>query len=307
MEARLQIARGARALEARLFDEICAALDERATSAAALARPLRVIVPSHSLRAHVDAELLRRRGRALVGVRVQTLFAAALEILERDGQAPRLADALLPVVVRQQAQDEATLRTLAEPLHDGYALVADSVCDLLDAGYEPELCAALEQGLAPDGHGARARAVLRVAAASLARMRERGLVFGAEVLARAAATVATRADDALPSHRLWVHGFAEATGRASALIAALVRAHAATVLLDHPPHPVAPERDDPGVAFRSIGSSLSEACLKKNVLYVPGDLCFAGNVPLNYVRLSIGSLAEEQLVEAARRFAAAAL
>ena len=57
----------------------------------------------------------------------------------------------------------------------------------------------------------------------------------------------------------------------------------------------------------SIGSPLSEACLKKNVLYVPGDLCFADEVPLNYVRLSIGALAEEQLEEAARRFAAAAL
>ncbi len=57
----------------------------------------------------------------------------------------------------------------------------------------------------------------------------------------------------------------------------------------------------------SIGSPLSEVCLKKNVLYVPGDLCFAGDVPLNYVRLSIGALAEDQLVEAARRFAAAAL
>ena len=57
----------------------------------------------------------------------------------------------------------------------------------------------------------------------------------------------------------------------------------------------------------SIGSQLSEVCLKKNVLYVPGDLCFAGDVPLNYVRLSIGALAENQLVEAARRFAAAAL
>ena len=56
-----------------------------------------------------------------------------------------------------------------------------------------------------------------------------------------------------------------------------------------------------------IGSSLYEACLKQNVIYVPGDLCFAGEVPLNYVRLSIGALAEELLEEAARRFAAAVL
>lgn len=51
-----------------------------------------------------------------------------------------------------------------------------------------------------------------------------------------------------------------------------------------------------------MGSEFCRACIDNWVLYVPGSLCFAGAFPRNCIRLSVGSLDEKRLKEAARRF-----
>ena len=51
-----------------------------------------------------------------------------------------------------------------------------------------------------------------------------------------------------------------------------------------------------------MGSEFCRACIDNGVLYVPGSLCFAGAFPRNCIRLSVGSLDEKRLKEAARRF-----
>ena len=53
-------------------------------------------------------------------------------------------------------------------------------------------------------------------------------------------------------------------------------------------------------------SAFCRACLDHDVLYVPGELCFAESRPRHAVRLSFGVLGEADLREAVRRFAAAA-
>ncbi len=53
-------------------------------------------------------------------------------------------------------------------------------------------------------------------------------------------------------------------------------------------------------------SDFHAACLAEGVMYVPGRLCFAGEIDDGSIRLSYGALPDGQLVEAARRFAAAA-
>lgn len=63
----------------------------------------------------------------------------------------------------------------------------------------------------------------------------------------------------------------------------------------------APAELDTGLA-----SAFCRDCIAAGVLYVPGDLCFGDDPEHNYVRLSFGVLAEPELEEAARRFAAAA-
>jgi 2-aminoadipate transaminase len=49
-------------------------------------------------------------------------------------------------------------------------------------------------------------------------------------------------------------------------------------------------------------SAFCRACIEAGVLYVPGELCFGDDAPINFVRLSYGVLGEAELREAARRF-----
>ena len=56
-----------------------------------------------------------------------------------------------------------------------------------------------------------------------------------------------------------------------------------------------------------LDSSFHRICLEREILYVPGDLCFAEGQPHNHVRLSFGALESELIPEAARRFCEAAL
>jgi 2-aminoadipate transaminase len=55
-----------------------------------------------------------------------------------------------------------------------------------------------------------------------------------------------------------------------------------------------------------IASAFHRQALRRKVLYVPGDLCFAKGQPHHYVRLSFGALPADLIPEAARRFCEAA-
>ena len=244
------IGRGARAVERRLLAQVLSASSPGA-GPRTLQPPVRVIVPSRSLREHLCAALVRESGRALVGVTVQTLYAAAREILAREGTAPEPADHLLPVLVRRHARSEPLLSHALDDLQDGYAVAVATVRDLLDAGLDTARSRSGSRALAADGsaQGERARALLRVAERTRESLGEHGLTWTGGVLSAAAARLRKRGADALPARAVFVHGFAEATGRASELIEAIVRVHEAAVYIDHPPHPLHAERDDPGIAF----------------------------------------------------------
>lgn len=56
----------------------------------------------------------------------------------------------------------------------------------------------------------------------------------------------------------------------------------------------------------SLDGDLWKACVKEEVMYVPGGLCIAGKVDSHHVRLSFGVLDHADLEEAASRFARAA-
>ena len=57
----------------------------------------------------------------------------------------------------------------------------------------------------------------------------------------------------------------------------------------------------------SRGQALFESCLRRGVLYVPGDYCFqpddAGQVPRRHLRLSFGQTGIEQIEPGVRRLA----
>ena len=99
--SRVVIARGARAAERCLLTEVEGLLG---SNDGPLAPPIRIVVPSTSLRTHLLRELVRERG-AVAGVLVQTLFGTAMEVLERSGAPRPRGDAGFEVLVRRLASD----------------------------------------------------------------------------------------------------------------------------------------------------------------------------------------------------------
>ena len=140
---RLTVCHGARATE----EAVLSAVDELAAATRAdpalLAEPVRLVVPSRSLRLHLSTRLVARHGRAVAGVSVQTHWAVALEVLERAGEPAPRGRLLFELLPRRLAVLEQSLLDPLDGLEDGYGAVVASVKDLLDANLEP----AHEEGL----------------------------------------------------------------------------------------------------------------------------------------------------------------
>jgi hypothetical protein len=251
-EAAVELAYGARATEGRLLDHVSALRDEVRADPKLLARPAWIVVPSGSLRAHVAERVVAEVG-AVAGLEVQTLHAVALGILRRAGVAHRGGDELVEVLARRFAAEENVLSAAFAAFVDGYRTVAGTVRDLLDAGLDETTGeVALERLIdtrVPKSELRRAAAVVRVALRVSAALAERDLGGRAELLRKAREAFERDPERALPARALVVHGFADATGRASDLLEALIRRLPARVLIDLPPDPVEPERVDLGAAF----------------------------------------------------------
>ncbi|HEX4960108.1 MAG TPA: PD-(D/E)XK nuclease family protein [Thermoanaerobaculia bacterium] len=241
---RVLIAQGARAAERMILERLDALLEETQGNPALLARPVRVVVPSRSLRLHLSAALVRRRGRSAAGIILQTLFGLASEVLERSGEPGPQGARLFPALSQRAARAEPSLRRGLEDLVDGYGAVTGTLRDLLDAGMEPVHAEAAEEALASDGPQVasraeveRARALVRSAARAEEWMRELGLGRVAHLLRRATEILEGDPDRALPSRAILIHGFSDATGVATDLLQALLSQCSAWLVLDHPPRP----------------------------------------------------------------------
>ena len=131
--SRVITCKGARAAERRLLAEIDRVAAARVED---LALPVRIVVPSRSLRRHLLRVLARRRS-AVAGVQVQTLFGLASEAVARAGESTPREDAAFEVLLRRRASGVPVLRANLEDLSDGYDAVVGAVRDLLDAGFLP--------------------------------------------------------------------------------------------------------------------------------------------------------------------------
>ncbi len=249
------VGRGPRAVERRLIETLRPLLDEARRDPALLARPVLLIVASGTLRRHLARVLARELGPTLLGLRIQTLWAVAREILERAGERAPADGGFFEILVRREAGKHESLVEQLGGLEDGYAAVAAAVRDLDSAGLDAAtLDTALEAipgGARRTPEARRTAAVLRAAIGTAAAMRALGLGRPADALRRAAALLAERGAVALPARALLVHGFADATGAATTLLRALLALPAATLLLDEPPDPARDDgAPDPGNVFR---------------------------------------------------------
>jgi RecB family exonuclease len=247
---RVMTARGARAAESAVLAEIDR-LRPRAPDDLAL--PARVVVPSASLRHHILRRLAE--GGALVGVVVQTLHATACEVLARSADDVTVGDAAFDILVRRHAAAEPELKRELDGLQDGYAVVAAAVRDLLDAGFEPAHQDAIEDKLADlDRRVApqrlrRVTALVRVAAEVADGLTALGVLRPAQVPQRAMELLQRRGPDLLPSRAVIIHGFADATGVATDFIHALLVRMGGVLVVDRPPDPAVPERENGGAVF----------------------------------------------------------
>jgi hypothetical protein len=249
LPSRLLLAPDARAAERELLAEV-----ERAQAADPLARVV-VVVPSNRLRTHVLA-LLVGDGRSRLGVQVLTLRALAGAIVARAGTAVGdvdVGDALFELVVARLAGGERALASALAPLEDGYAGIAATVSDLLDAGFgaehleEASELARLEGVALGGGAIDRGLALLRVAARLPGELAALGAALPGARFTAATEAVIGAPDAALPAARIVVHGVADTTGVAGDLLQAIFRRRPTTVLFPVPP-PLDP-RDGGGWRF----------------------------------------------------------
>jgi RecB family exonuclease len=248
--SRVITCRGARATEEILFEELEAAIAGSEGSA----HPIRIVVPSKSLRQHLLCRMAQRRG-AVVGVIVQTAYAAAREIVERCGAPAPVGDGFFELVVRRLAATERPLASNLENLEDGFGTVVGAVRDLLDAGFrvghEDAVLERLEDLERPlSGRRLqRARAIVRVAARSWEAMAAAGGWRSAHAFATAESLVRDLGVTALPASAILVHGFADLTGLVADFLEAVTRALPTVVLIDRPSRPGDGGRDEPGLRF----------------------------------------------------------
>ncbi|HKE10315.1 MAG TPA: PD-(D/E)XK nuclease family protein [Myxococcota bacterium] len=254
------VARGARATEDRLLRDLAVCVPSGETAVQGLGLPVRIVVPSRSLRDHLGSLIVRQAGHAVAGIAIHTLHGLAREVLERAGVRAPVGEELLPVLASRCARSEPELRAGLEPLQDGYAALLGTITDLLDAGFDAihasslddALCefASRREGGTHNGTSmARMRALVRVAACTAQELARLGLGRASTRLQLAREAIERDAERALPGRAVLVHGFADATGEASALIEALCRHRDATVYMDHPPDPANPSQADFGVRF----------------------------------------------------------
>src|SRR5215469_12969435 len=180
------VARGARATENRLLRDLAVFLPSGEAAAQGLGLPVRIVVPSRSLRDHLGSAIVRQAGHAVAGIAIHTLHGLAREVLERAGLRAPVGEELLPVLVSRCARSEPELQAGLEPLQDGYAALLGTITDLLDAGFDAVHASPLDDALCEfasrrEGgtrHGtslARMRALVRVASCTAQELERLGL------------------------------------------------------------------------------------------------------------------------------------
>lgn len=258
--SKILIANGPRDAQERLIEAVLALEAQRATDWSALSAPIRIVVPSVSLRRHLSAALVRRAGRSLLGVRLDTLRGVAHQLLKGSETSALQSDFFFPLLCRREVSSEPALCAALEELEDGFGSVVGTLSDLLDAGLEAPLDEAILESLealsnargkgkAKSGALARAQELVRVAARMGPALNALGGERTGDVYRRAADRYSENPSANLPASAIFIFGFSDVTGVAGDLLERLASYGNTKIVLDLPPDPAHPEALDAGVVF----------------------------------------------------------
>ncbi len=214
--------------------------------------PVRIVVPSASLRIHLSAQITGRLG-AVAGLRVQTLHSLAREVVERgyslfSGDCRGNDDlsiepfesyaGILPILVERSARENVLWKEF-EDLDGPFGILAGTVRDLLDAGFHPAQSDALKELLldmdADKDEIARAIAVIETAERVLEQSRKSAVRLDHELPGLARRLLQDHDPETLyPTRCTLVYGFSNATGEVTELLRVVVGRLNGSVYLDKP-------------------------------------------------------------------------
>jgi hypothetical protein len=288
---------GPKTTEDQLLGEVSRFQNQIARAPERLSQPVLIIVSSEFLRKRLLFRLSRHFPTALLGVRVATMTSVAAEVckaLEARSQGSRL----LPLLIHRALQEESTLGKALGDLESGASTVVGAVGDLLDAGFDPALDEVLLESLASENPfhispehsvahpelGQRVSALIGLTTRVAGELEEQNLELPGQLLQRAADQISAGTE--LHNQRIFIHGFAEATGAATLFLEALVAHRNALLFLSTPEDPAVPGTLDLGARFTE------RLCTRLSPYGYSEDISFVDRQPVISCRVARGMSAE---------------
>ena len=225
--SRLRIARGPSAVEGLLRADVLSHVEMVRADPSRLARTIHVVVPSRTLRDHLQRAIATWCGGAAAGFEVTTWNTLATRLSLRAQLAPVRGHLWFPLAVELGVADVPRLARELERFQDGARVVVGTAADLFDAGFEIEHASALEEALRDaravlsTGEIERATSIVAAAARASDHIASRGFARASQRQRELARALRGPLGETLGP--VWIHGFADATGSGAELLESLLR------------------------------------------------------------------------------------
>ena len=235
---------GARDTLQRLLSD----LDEALPQSGFPEKPIWILASSSALRHEIIQRILAHRGTTL-GVVVHNLHSASLTVLQRMHESRREQNTLADIWIRRESRKDPGLHALLGAFDDDFAVVKNSVMDLLEAGIGPTLEDPLMECMSAAPAGSqrdRAMALMRVALQVDHILTENAVSTSAGLAGHAAPWIASHPSQALESQQIFVVGFSDTHAHGGDFLTALLRQTNTRIYLELPDDPAIPGRVESG-------------------------------------------------------------
>ena len=243
----LRIGRGPRATTTALLDD----LDQILVTGRSpdLGRSIRILVPSKALKRQLGRKIIERFAGSVLGLEIQTPLGLTQTILAQSPSSHESDPGIAAILVKRQANKYPELHRLLSNFHDGFALCASAVSDLLSAGLDDNARVDTRKRLdsldQPDLKK-RGQEILELALSSAKSLHESGLSRTSDRFLRAQLQLEESDAFAQTTAHLFVFGFSDAPGRTQQFIRTLLEKTESTYYLDLPPEATNPQSESTG-------------------------------------------------------------